>query len=74
MSAPAPDDQPGPALVRAAGVVMGAQSEIAVRVKAVDRVVDLAAGTFDMHLELPNAREALPGGIRCMFRIAGVDG
>jgi hypothetical protein len=52
----------------------GAQSEIAVRVKTVDRVIDLAAGTFGVHLELPNARQALPGGIRCKLRIAGVDG
>lgn len=52
----------------------GALSEIAVRVKTVDRVIDLAAGTFGVHLELPNARQALPGGIRCKLRIAGVDG
>lgn len=52
----------------------GAQSEIAVRVKTVDRVIDLAAGTFGVRLELPNARQSLPGGIRCKLRIAGVDG
>jgi RND family efflux transporter MFP subunit len=52
----------------------GANSEIAVRIKAVDRVIDLAAGTFGVHLELPNAQQVLPGGIRCKLRIAGVDG
>jgi hypothetical protein len=52
----------------------GAQAEIATRIKTVDRVIDLAAGTFGVHLELPNAQQALPGGIRCKLRIVGVDG
>jgi RND family efflux transporter MFP subunit len=52
----------------------GAQAEIATHVKTVDRVIDLAAGTFGVHLELPNVQQALPGGIRCKLRIAGVEG
>ena len=36
-----------------------------VTVTAVDKVIDLASGTFSVHLELPNAEYAIPGGQRC---------
>ena len=45
--------------------------EIAARIKTVDRVIDSAAGTFGVVLELPNPRHELPGGIRCKLRLRG---
>jgi len=39
------------------------------RVKTVDRVIDAAAGTFGVVVELPNARAELPGGIRCKLAL-----
>lgn len=39
------------------------------RVKTVDRVIDSAAGTFGVVVELPNARAELPGGIRCKLTL-----
>lgn len=38
-------------------------------VKTVDRVIDAAAGTFGVVVELPNARAELPGGIRCKLTL-----
>jgi RND family efflux transporter MFP subunit len=51
----------------------GANADIAASIKSVDRVIDSAAGTFGVHLELPNAKQGLPGGIRCKLRINQVD-
>ncbi|HEX7637693.1 MAG TPA: efflux RND transporter periplasmic adaptor subunit [Burkholderiaceae bacterium] len=45
------------------------EGQISTRVKTVDRVIDSAAGTFGVVLELPNARHQLPGGIRCKLRL-----
>lgn len=41
-------------------------------VKTVDRVIDAAAGTFGVVVELPNARADLPGGIRCKLTLGTV--
>lgn len=41
-------------------------------VTMVDRVIDAASGTFKVHLSLPNADAALPGGLRCKVSFAGV--
>lgn len=38
-------------------------------VKTVDRVIDAAAGTFGVVVELPNGRSELPGGIRCKLTL-----
>ncbi len=38
-------------------------------VKTVDRVIDSAAGTFGVVVELPNAHAELPGGIRCKLTL-----
>jgi len=38
-------------------------------VKTVDRVIDAAAGTFGVVVELPNGRAELPGGIRCKLTL-----
>ena len=46
--------------------------EIAARIATVDRVVDSAAGTFGVVLRLPNAKQELPGGIRCKLRVDGL--
>ena len=46
--------------------------EIPAHIATVDRVVDSAAGTFGVVLHLPNANQALPGGIRCKLRIPGL--
>lgn len=51
----------------------GAQAQIGATIKTVDRVIDSAAGTFGVFLELPNERQALPGGIRCKLRIRGIE-
>lgn len=51
----------------------GTLAHIVVPIKTVDRVIDSAAGTFAVHLELPNAKQALPGGIRCKLRIMDID-
>ncbi|MFL6699549.1 MAG: efflux RND transporter periplasmic adaptor subunit [Vitreoscilla sp.] len=40
------------------------------RVKTVDRVIDSAAGTFGVVVELANAHAELPGGIRCKLTLA----
>jgi hypothetical protein len=48
--------------------------DINARVKAVDRVIDSAAGTFGVVAEIDNARQDLPGGIRCKLRIPGLTG
>jgi RND family efflux transporter MFP subunit len=37
-------------------------------VKTVDKVIDAASGTFDVHLELPNPDQALPSGQHCRTR------
>jgi RND family efflux transporter MFP subunit len=47
--------------------------EISVRIKTVDRVIDAAAGTVGVVAELDNARQSLPGGIRCKLRLPGLD-
>lgn len=46
--------------------------EISTTIATVDRVVDSAAGTFGVVLRLPNAKQELPGGIRCKLRIPGL--
>ncbi len=38
------------------------------KVVVVDRVLDAGSGTFGVRLELPNAGNALPAGIRCSVR------
>lgn len=43
--------------------------EISARIKTVDRVIDSAAGTFGVLADLDNAKQALPGGIRCRLRL-----
>ena len=47
---------------------------IKARIKTVDRVIDSAAGTFGVVAEIDNARQELPGGIRCKLRIPGLSG
>ena len=43
--------------------------EIRTKVATVDRVIDSAAGTFGVVLHLPNAKNELPGGIRCRLQL-----
>jgi RND family efflux transporter MFP subunit len=43
------------------------------KVSMVDRVVDAASGTFRVRLELPNPDYALPAGIKCRVRFAGLE-
>jgi RND family efflux transporter MFP subunit len=47
---------------------------IQARIKMVDRVIDSAAGTFGVVAEIDNARQKLPGGIRCKLHISGLSG
>ncbi len=55
---------------RVTALVGGEKHEAAVR--AVDRVIDAASGTFVARLELPNPKGAVPGGSRCSAAIEGV--
>ena len=41
-------------------------------VKLVDKVIDAASGTFVARLELPNPKQALPGGLRCQAAFEGL--
>ena len=41
------------------------------RVAVVDRVIDAASGTFGVRLELPNAGNGIPAGIKCRLRFKG---
>jgi len=43
-------------------------SRLTAKVRAIDRVMDAASGTFGVRLELPNENYALPAGIRCQAR------
>ena len=38
-------------------------------VTAVDKVIDAASGTFQVQIDLPNPRDALPAGLRCSVRM-----
>lgn len=39
------------------------------RIKTIDRIIDSAAGTFGIQVELDNAKQDLPAGIRCKLRM-----
>jgi len=41
------------------------------KVAVVDRVIDAASGTFGVRLELPNAGNKVPAGIKCRLRFRG---
>lgn len=43
--------------------------EIVSRIRTKDRVIDSAAGTFGVVVELRNAQQEIPGGIRCKLRL-----
>ena len=42
---------------------------ISAQIKIIDRVIDSAAGTFGIQVELDNAKQDLPAGIRCKLRL-----
>jgi RND family efflux transporter MFP subunit len=42
------------------------------KVKAIDRVIDSAAGTFGIVFELDNIKQDLPAGLRCKVTLPGV--
>lgn len=44
------------------------------RIAVIDRVLDAASGTFGVRLELPNAKQRIPAGIRCKARFPGLEG
>jgi len=46
--------------------------ELRARIRVVDRVIDSAAGTFGVIVDLDNAKQELPGGIRCKMRMPGL--
>ena len=43
-------------------------------IKVVDRVLDVASGTYGVRLELPNPQGQLPGGIRCQVEFHDLGG
>ncbi|MGC1459588.1 MAG: efflux RND transporter periplasmic adaptor subunit [Steroidobacteraceae bacterium] len=45
------------------------QGHYAATVTVVDKVIDAASGTFQVRIDLPNPRSALPGGLRCVVRL-----
>ncbi len=58
--------------IRAVVVARGVAGRHVASVAAVDKVVDAASGTFVVRLDLPNATQAVPGGVRCSAEIDGV--
>ncbi len=44
------------------------------KVVLVDKMIDAASNTFRVRAELPNAKGAIPSGLRCKAEIAGVTG
>lgn len=48
---------------------LGGEAVYVASVATVDRVIDAASGTFDMHLELPNTGHAVPSGLHCHARL-----
>jgi RND family efflux transporter MFP subunit len=48
---------------------LGGEHVYVASVATVDRVIDAASGTFDMHLELPNPDHAVPSGMHCRARL-----
>jgi multidrug efflux pump subunit AcrA (membrane-fusion protein) len=44
------------------------------KVTLVDKLIDPASNTFRVRAELPNAKAAIPSGLRCKAEIAGVTG
>ncbi len=49
---------------------IAADGPLEVTVTSVDRVIDIASGTFSVHLELPNPEHRIPGGQRCSLALA----
>ena len=42
-------------------------------VGVVDHVIDAKSGTFGVRLDLPNAKRAIPAGMRCQVKFAGLE-
>jgi hypothetical protein len=42
------------------------------KVVLVDKLIDAASNTFRVRAELPNAKGALPSGLRCRAELAGI--
>ena len=42
-------------------------------VRVVDQVIDAKSGTFGVRLDLPNAKRAIPAGVRCQVKFAGIE-
>jgi RND family efflux transporter MFP subunit len=42
-------------------------------VRVVDHVIDAKSGTFGVRLDLPNAKRAIPAGIRCQVKFGDVE-
>jgi RND family efflux transporter MFP subunit len=42
-------------------------------VRVVDQVIDAKSGTFGVRLDLPNAKRAIPAGVRCQVKFAGLE-
>jgi len=45
------------------------EGHYAATVSVVDKVIDAASGTFQVRIDLPNPKDALPGGLRCTVRM-----
>jgi RND family efflux transporter MFP subunit len=43
-------------------------------IKVIDRVIDVASGTFGVRMELPNPDLKLPAGLKCKANVPGVAG
>ena len=42
-------------------------------VRVVDQVIDAKSGTFGVRLDLPNGKRAIPAGVRCQVKFAGME-
>jgi len=45
------------------------EGHYAATLTVVDKVIDAASGTFQIRMDLPNAKGALPGGLKCVVRL-----
>jgi RND family efflux transporter MFP subunit len=45
------------------------EGHYAATLTVVDKVIDAASGTFQIRMDLPNPKGALPGGLKCMVKL-----
>jgi RND family efflux transporter MFP subunit len=59
--------------MKATVIAQGSSVRYTASIKMIDKLIDAASGTFVARLELANAKHVVPGGVRCMAEIDGVN-